>query len=274
MPIDTKHEDLQGLRIDRQRARRGRASDLGAALHHHRNRSCAFCWAVGALAYRLLARTRPRWRWCAPPPRAAETTVGGVGSLRHRLYRGPSQNQRELQGNRPGAVDRRGKGRPRKRRPGAGPPGRRRVPGPISSKRMARRRALAPITRNCRTAPARKRSSRRSITWMKPAPRWWTTRSRWIAPRTSPLRAWSPSRRSMTPPPSSKPISSAPIRWNAGIRPRQDRPPRRGDRARQGRDDPSRRPGGLRQVAARRHADPRPGDAEPSSNARRKKASW
>jgi hypothetical protein len=127
MPIDAKHEDLQSLRIDRTAARTddgeppawaSRYIVIGIAI--------VVLLGLSALAYRFLSRDVPEVEVVRA---SAETSdVRRHGAFGHGLHRGSPHHQREFQSDRAPRLDRRGKGRQSKRRPGSGAAGRRGIP--------------------------------------------------------------------------------------------------------------------------------------------------
>ena len=80
MPIDTKHEDLQSLRIDRSQRgdTGGEPSCLGAPLHPRRDRGGRAAGPVRAGLSRLFRPTRRRSKWCAPSAETSGNDAGGT----------------------------------------------------------------------------------------------------------------------------------------------------------------------------------------------------
>jgi len=101
-------------------------------------------------------------------------------------------------------------GRQGQRRPGLGPFGDDEFRAQYQQAHGAAENARA-ITRSCSTAPSR-RNSAREHNLRRPG-NWPTTRLFWIALRNLTIKACCLNKLSMMRPPSSKPISSARIRW-------------------------------------------------------------
>ena len=197
MPTDTKHDDLQSLRIDHSLRDGGGEPPPWSRRIIIGGIAVVVLLGIVALAYRVFAsehaggRSRPRdggRQRCGRQHRA----------LRQRIHCRPPQDQRELQSHRPRRVDRRRKRRQGERRTGSGPPGRRRIPRQVRTGARRVESAKARLLEDCSMARVLRKFSRRTTISPKPAPPPPTTRSISTATAICLRRALSLSRISTT----------------------------------------------------------------------------
>ena len=131
MSIDTKHEDLQSLRIDRSH-RNDSDSEPPKWSKRYILGGIAVVVLLGliALAYRIFSPAAPELEVVRAVTEGGRG-CGRRGAFRERLHCGSSQDQRELKSDGPREMDRRRERRQGEGRPGARASGRRRVPRAI-----------------------------------------------------------------------------------------------------------------------------------------------
>ena len=264
MAMDTKHEDLQSLRIDRShRDDSGGEPPAWARRYIVGGIAVVVLLGVAALAYRVFA------------PAAAEVEVvraategggdvGGVVLSAGRIHRGAPQDQRELEGHRAREVDRRGEGRQGEGRAGAGPAGGRRVSRAATSRPRVRSKTHALICEELQNGsrPEEVQQAQHNLDEARAT----AANDKITLDRTKELFAQGRGVETVAGR-CQREIRSRPAAYEftaAGFRTVEAGSARRGDCARQRCADASRRAGGVRQVAAGRHHHPRSGDWDDS----------
>ena len=174
MAIDSKHagsaepahRPLAAQRPPRRACRRGRAATSSAELR---------MVVVAEPGHAGL----PAVRADVPEVEVVRATAETSGdecrrhrALRDRLHRRSSHHQRELESHGPPGLDRRGKRRQGEGRARCWFAWKIRSSARIMSRLKARSKMRALIWKNCNMDRVRKKFSRRSTIWMKPARRW------------------------------------------------------------------------------------------------------
>ena len=171
MAIDTKHEDLQSLRIDRtQRGDNGGEPPAWARRYILGGIAVVVLLGLFTLAYRMLSSDVPEVEVVRASVETSGRGRGRYGALGDWIHRGPPHHQREFQSHRTPGMDRRGKRRQSEGRPGAGAPRGSGIPSIVTSRPRERSPTLAHIWKSCSTARVRRKSSRRSTISTKRAP--------------------------------------------------------------------------------------------------------